>query len=415
MYATHIDSHIYSYYSKEIIQPLYEKELCKNEVLNESITAYRQIVNEKEERFKFNVDFAKDVFDEIKRRGNCGVLAFDIKNFFPSLNHKKLKQVWASLLGCKSLPKDHFNIYKSITRFNYFHYDDLRQPKTGNLDEKKIAKLKNEGKFQFFETIEDFLESGIQIYKNQKTADGQLAGIPQGLPISAMLANLYMLPFDQLIVENLVKEKDCFYRRYSDDLVIICDQNIIEDVNEFVLKAIKEINLVIEPNKTEKYLFKSENSQLNCYKISKDELIPNSYLLYLGFEFYGYKTLLKSANISEFYREMKESVKMKRKRINSAKAKYLIDDETFYKRKLYRLFTFRGRATYKRFLPAKRILHNGQKLIVRNEDRRYRGNFIKYAYRAADILEAPEIRRQVRRHNVILKKYIKSKFQKTHN
>ncbi len=88
MYATHIDSHIYSYYSHRIIQPLYHQYLAKDNILNNSITAYRQIRTNDKIRFKYNVDFAKDVFDEIRRRENCGVLAFDIKNFFPSLNHK---------------------------------------------------------------------------------------------------------------------------------------------------------------------------------------------------------------------------------------------------------------------------------------------------------------------------------------
>ena len=32
MYATHIDSHVYSYYSKEVIQPLYEKDLQSNNI-----------------------------------------------------------------------------------------------------------------------------------------------------------------------------------------------------------------------------------------------------------------------------------------------------------------------------------------------------------------------------------------------
>ncbi|MEP2609051.1 MAG: reverse transcriptase domain-containing protein [Cyclobacteriaceae bacterium] len=406
MYATHIDSHIYSYYSKEIIQPLYEKELSKNDRLNESITAYRQIVTLDGERFKFNVDFAKEGFDEIKLRGNCGVLAFDIKNFFPSLDHKKLKLIWASLLGCNTLPKDHYNIYKSITRFSYFYFDDLRQRKNGNLDEKQIAHLKNVGKFQLFESVKDFVNSDIQVYKNQKKTNGKIAGIPQGLPISAMLANLYMLPFDQLVIQELVNDKGCYYRRYSDDLIIVCEESLVEEIAKFIHKAIEEINLVIEPSKTERYIFKTEKEDLRCFKVADDNLVPNSYLLYLGFEFYGFKTLLKASNISEFYREMKESIRIKRRRIDSAKIKYLTDNETLYKRKIYRLFTYRGRARYKRYLPAKRISHNGVKLTVVSTARRYRGNFIKYAYKASDILNAPEIRRQVRRHNLILKNYL---------
>jgi len=408
MYATHIDSHIYSYYSHKIIQPRYEAILKRQSLLDESITAYRQIENDDLVRYKYNVDFAKDVFNEIKRREDCCVLAFDIKNFFPSLDHQQLKKVWSELLGTKSLPKDHYAIFKSITNYSYFFYDDLRQRRKGHLNEKKIAKLRNEGKFQLFENYNDFQDSGIQVYKNQKKTDGKIAGIPQGLPISAMLANLYMLPFDESIIENLVKKKNCFYRRYSDDLVVVCNSDDVHEVEDFVMNEIEKIKLVIASSKTEKFRFKKVNYRLECFKIKGTQLIPNSYLQYLGFDFYGYKTLIKSANISRFYREMKESIAMKDKRIEAVQKKYLTDDAIIFKRKIYRLYSFRGIQSRK--LPAQKIVYTNGKLEKKEFDRKYRGNFIKYAYRAADIMEAPEIRRQLRRHMIILKRYI-NKFE----
>jgi len=335
-------------------------------------------------------------------------LAFDIKNFFPSLNHNQLKKVWSELLSTKSLPKDHYNIFKSITNYSYFFYDDLRQRRKGHLNEKKIASLKNKGKFQLFENYKDFQESGIQVYKNQKKTDNKIAGIPQGLPISAMLANLYMLPFDKSIIENLVKKKNCFYRRYSDDLVVVCNSEDISEVENFVMNAIEKIKLVIAPSKTEKFKFKKVNSRLECFKIKKEDLIPNSYLQYLGFDFYGHKTLIKSANISRFYREMKESIAMKDKRIKTIQKKHLTDEAIIYKRKIYRLYSFRGIQSRK--LPAHNIIYKNGNLIKEGFERKYRGNFIKYAYRAADIMEAPEIKRQLRRHMIILKNYI-NKFE----
>ena len=93
MYATHIDSNIYSYYSQRIIQPKYEDYLKENSKLNDCVTAYRQIKSDDKVRFKYNVDFAKEVFEEIKQRGTCAVLAFDIENFFPTLNHPQLKKM----------------------------------------------------------------------------------------------------------------------------------------------------------------------------------------------------------------------------------------------------------------------------------------------------------------------------------
>lgn len=91
LYATHIDAHVYSYYTQKIITPKYETYLKGNELLSSAITAYRQIETADKLKFKNNVHFAKDVFDEIKKRENCVALVLDIENFFPSLNHKKLK------------------------------------------------------------------------------------------------------------------------------------------------------------------------------------------------------------------------------------------------------------------------------------------------------------------------------------
>lgn len=404
MYATHIDSHIYSYYSHEIIQSKYESYLKNDNALNNCVTAYRQIESDDEVRFKYNVDFAKEVFMEVKRRKNCAVLTFDIENFFPSLNHKLLKNIWSSILGKKSLPKDHYAIFKSITNFSYFFYADLRQRYRGHLNEKKIGKLKSEGKFQFFRNYYDFEESEIQVYKNQKIREKTISGIPQGLPISAMLANLYMLPFDENIIQKLVNLKDCYYRRYSDDLVIVCDINDLDTVEKVVQEEIQKIKLTISETKTDKFRFKTIDNRLECFKIKKDQLIPDSYFQYLGFDFYGYKTLIKSANVSRFYREMKESIAMKSKRIKAVQQKYLIDEAIIYKRRIYRLYSFKG--VQSRELPATRIMFQQGKLVKKEYSRKYRGNFLKYAYRASDIMEAPEIKRQVRRHMIILKKYM---------
>lgn len=406
-YATHIDSNVMSFYSQNIIQPKYEAYLKRNVELDQAITAYRQIESDDGVRFRYNVDFAKEVFDEIKSRKNCAVLAFDIENFFPSLNHKVLKQLWCKILGTKSLPKDHYNLYKAITKFSYFYYDDLRLRYKGNLDEKKIAHLKINGKFQFFEDYKDFKESGIQVYKNQLKTLGEVAGIPQGLPISALLANLYMLPFDEDIISQLVSDKKCYYRRYSDDLVVLCDIDEIDIVEEFVLQSIKNINLNISPSKTEKFVFRTNENRLECFKLSNEKEIPNSYLQYLGFDFYGHKTIIKSANLSRFYREMKQSISMKSNRIDKIQEKNLTDERIVYKRKIYRLYSFKGMRS--RSLPATKLIHTQQGLKTRRYSRKYRGNFIKYAYRASEIMDAPEIKRQVRRHMIILKKYM-SKF-----
>lgn len=404
LYATHIDAHVFSYYAQKVITPKYEAYLKTKHLLSNSITAYRQIETDDKLKFKNNVHFAKDVFNEIIRRENCVALVLDIENFFPTLNHKKLKLAWAKILGYKTLPKDHYNLFKASTRFSYVKLNDLKTIK-GHFNEKELSKHKKNGKHTFFENINDLLASEIIIHKNQKlNKNKELIGIPQGLPISALLANLYMLAFDESIINELALKHDVFYRRYSDDIVILCKENQIKLIEEFVVNEIKKIELKISIEKTEMTLFKINKNRLQSYKINGGNLIENIPLNYLGFEFYGYQTLIKSRNLAQFYREMKMAVKRKHKRVESIKESYLLDEAPLFKRKLYRLFSYKGVKSRK--IPVKRTDYIDGKAITKSFQQKFRGNYLRYIYKASDDLEAPEIKRQLRNHWKILRKTI---------
>lgn len=404
LYATHIDAHIFSYYTQKLLTPNYESYLSSKPLLSNSITAYRQIETDDKLKFKNNVHFAKDVFDEIKIRVNCVTLVLDIENFFPTLNHKKLKLAWAKIIDKKSLPKDHYNLFKATTRFSYVKLKDLKTM-NGHFDEKELSKHKKNGKHTFFENINGLLDSEIIINKNQKlNKNKKHIGIPQGLPISALLANIYMLTFDESIINELTLKHDVFYRRYSDDIVIICKENQIDLVENFIIDEIKKNDLKISKEKTEKTLFKVHNDKLQSFNINGVELIKNVPLNYLGFEFYGYQTLIKSKNLAQFYREMKETVKRKHKRVNSIKEKYLLDEAPLFKKKLYRLFSFKGSKSRK--LPSKKTDFIDGKAVTKVFQRKFRGNYLRYVYKASDDLQAPEIKRQLRNHWKILKKTI---------
>jgi len=399
LYATHIDAHIYSYYTQSL-SIKYEEYLKENLHISSSISAYRQIRTLCDTKFKNNVHFAKDIFDEITKRQNCVALCFDIENFFPSLNHKLLKLIWAKMLGCKALPKSQYNIFKAVTKFSYVKLNDLKT-KNRHFDEKELSKFKKQGKNTFFENIKDLIGSDIIIHKNQKkNKEGKLMGIPQGLPISAMLANIYMLPFDEAIIENLSEHHSVFYRRYSDDIVILCKESQIQFVEDFVKAEIEKIKLVISIPKTEVTVFKQDRGRLQSFRLDKGVLKKNIPLNYLGFEFYGYQTLLKSKNLATFYREMKDTIKRKHKRVEKLKEKYLLDSAPVFKRKIYRLYSFKGQQS--RLLPAKRAEYKNGKLIVNKFERKYRGNYIRYVYRASEEMQAPEIKMQIRNHWKIL-------------
>jgi hypothetical protein len=91
---------------------------------------------------------------------------------------------------------------------------------------------------------------------------------------------------------------------------------------------------------------------------------------------------------------MKYSIKRKSRRVDSIKENTLSDNAPVFKRKIYRLYSFKGAKT--RNIPSKR-----------GSTRKFRGNYLRYAYRAADELDAPEIKRQLRNHWRILQSTLK--------
>jgi hypothetical protein len=330
-YATHIDALIFGYYGQCLLE-LYEKELKSIDGLSDCITAYRKVATEDDSEIgKSTINFAKEAFTEIEKRASseCNVLMFDIKSFFSELNHEKLKRAWCKLLGKDRLPKDHYNVFKASTQFKYILRDDLRIKKTLNgkrsgFDERKLARIRKEhGIEAFFENEKDFRDAikskEIKVYRRQFVKNGVPVGIPQGLPLSAILANLYLFEFDKKVFDYVVEQNCGYYRRYSDDILIVCNSNQSDCIKGFIIAEIEKSLVSISIEKTEIYLFKnfrvsSNKTRIVSIQLLKDQCKIEKPLIYLGFEFYGDKTLIKSANIGKFYRRMIYSVKRKANR-----------------------------------------------------------------------------------------------------
>lgn len=64
-------------------------------------------------------------------------------------------------------------------------------------------------------------------------------GIPQGLPISNVLANIYMLPIDK----KYKKRSSLKYFRYVDDILIFCKKNRNQQIRNEITKDCHNINL----------------------------------------------------------------------------------------------------------------------------------------------------------------------------
>lgn len=378
-YANHLDSQIYSYYAKEILNPLYEKLLASNPDFSDCITAYRFIPQFPEsKKGKSNIHFAQEVFNYIKKQDSCSVLCFDIESFFDNLNHKHLKTSWCKLIEEKELPKDHYNIYKSLTNFKYVEEISLKREL--NLDWVNNGKILNQicnekGIISYCTDIQDFKKrvvGGSNINKkplikphpfNTSTSVHEKSirkGIPQGSAISAFLANLYLLEFDKEIY-SIMKSVNGLYRRYSDDIICICDVNDEILIKTSVEKAISKYSLKL-------------NEKVDLVRFTKQK---SETLKYLGFEFDGENIYLKSASLSKYYRKCKRLIQHKAYCGYKLQRKKASIHTHIYRKKIYRRYTHLGTQ-----------------------------NYLSYAYRASNILKSSSVRKQLKRHWKVIHKHM---------
>ena len=203
-YAAHIDRCIYQYYSF-MLNELYN-ERVRIDGTSDVAVAYRTDLH------KSNIYFSKRAFDYIKELGRCYVMIGDFTHFFDNLDHDYLKRQWCSLLKCDRLPDDHYSVFKNVTAYSKWELTDLLAL-NGLSDD--WAGRKNLNSQVRVLMPRQFKENRSHIVKNANHY-----GIPQGSPISATLANVYMLEVDKLI-NDMIFGLGGKYMRYSDDFIII--------------------------------------------------------------------------------------------------------------------------------------------------------------------------------------------------
>lgn len=420
-YASHLDSLIFSYYSK-LLSDKYEEKIHLNG-LNDVVNAYRSVPIDSTKidgPNKCNIDFANDVFKYISEypQQEFVVIAFDIKSFFDNLDHKMLREAWMNVLTVDKLPKDHFNVFKNITRFSYVDIVDLfekfktqifiqKRGKSGKFSAIKRGEI-SQIKFMrsqeavAFCTKEEFLINKNELLKNSKKIlkDGVLVnrtfGIPQGSPISSTLTNIYLLEFDKYITDHIAERG--VYRRYSDDMIIVCPKSEKSDVEKLMYEKIKDYKLEIQKTKTQIFHFVRENDTLICGQEFNLSTNWNKNFIYLGFEFDGETVLIRSASLAGYYRKMKKSVIKAKKH---SLRKFNKNKGEIFKRKLLKKFSYKG-AQRKR----KWILDKSTNQFKKTEFFDW-GNFLSYAYKASNTMMNNKIKKQLKNHWKKLNKLIK--------
>lgn len=283
-YAAHLDSCIYQYYSY-ILNEKYNSRI-KELGISEVPVAYRTDLHWS------NIKISHKAFDFIKNNSPCYVMIGDFTSFFDLIDHAYLKKQWKNILQLPNLPEDHYAVFKNITKFSKFELEDLL--KINNLDNTKSGRKELNTKNKVL-TTEEFQNYRSKIIKNKCSY-----GIPQGSPISATLANIYMIDIDKEIFD-IVNHANGLYMRYSDDFIIV-----VPNANKNILKSVLNIlretkGITLEPEKTQFFLY-NNNSIVNCGgDFNKDANTKKRFINFLGFTFDGENIYIRSKTVSKYY------------------------------------------------------------------------------------------------------------------
>ncbi|MCB0325623.1 MAG: hypothetical protein KDD69_18705 [Bdellovibrionales bacterium] len=336
-----MDSQVYRYYCRQLAE-LYERQLLRSSAA-ESVLAFRSL-------HKSNIHFAKQAFDAVRGMGDCVALAYDIEDFFGSIDHGRLKCAWTSLLGTDRLPKDHYAVYRSLTNFSYVHRRDAYKALGISLNNtpRRLSRLCSPAQFR------SSIRGGGLIQRNELKK-----GIPQGSPLSAFLSNLYLFDFDRTLSVKL-SATGGLYLRYCDDILILVKPELETEIRGLTERLILAEKLVCNSTKT----------QVSRFRKNHLGQFSDRPLQYLGFTFDGKQTLLRSAALARNSSRVRRAVKRAKatmKKRNSVRSHLGQKEKPLFKKKLYESHSHFGRR-----------------------------NFVRYGYRAARILESEDIKRQLK-------------------
>ncbi len=293
--------------------------------LSDCVLAYRRLLKPGQGGGKTNVDFAHDAFQKIQSLGACCAVALDIKGYFDNMDHNLLKAQWALVMGVDRLADDHFQVFRSVTKYASVDRDALlarlgflaiEVGRTGGQHKRWLiprqdvpTQLCDPATFRALDAaaVEDAL---IRVNKAGY-------GIPQGAPISDVLANIYLLDFDEKMLVY-ARSVGGWYMRYSDDILILVPGGEAEGKKaaEFASEAIRKYGeqIRIKAEKTEIIEYYADPGKgLMARNLTKPG--GKDGLEYLGFRFDGRNAYLRDATLSGVLRKMTTIIRREAKRL----------------------------------------------------------------------------------------------------
>jgi len=199
--------------------------------------------------------------------------------------------------------------------------------------------------------------------------------------LSALAANLSMLEFDTA-VHAAVSALGGSYRRYSDDILILCSAEHMTALEAAIEDALKVYTRTLSLN--------ADKREEAHFALPGPVLVPCTPktsakpLQYLGFTFDGERACIRSGTLSRYYRRMSSSVRVAKLRAGLAKVGKIDGRDVIHKREVLASHS-----------------HLGSRSFVSS-----------YARNSADIMGpmgAEAIRRQMSGHTDVLKRRLADK------
>jgi hypothetical protein len=322
-FAARLDACIFSYY-RHLLSGPYEA-LLEQAGLARSVLAYRRIPKLSGRGGCCNIDFALEAVEAIQGYDQCCTVSLDISSFFESLDHERLKAIWCGLIGEERLPADHFAVFRAMTKYHYVEkleaYERLGYFGVKHTVGKKVIPgylvPKNKIPTQLCTTAE-FREKIAGKGEQPKIirANDNPHGVPQGAPLSDLLANLYLLDFDKLVSE-LAASVGGKYFRYSDDILLVVpvSQERALDLEQQVRTAIGRFGkaLMIKEKKSAVHEFVRQGKRHVSSVVKPAD--TNKQFEYLGFRFDGRHMYIRDKTISGLQRKIAQACKIEASRL----------------------------------------------------------------------------------------------------
>lgn len=320
-YGARRDAYIFAFYRRKLSR-LYEARL-RELGIEDCPIAYRQVLKPGRGGGKCNIDFAKDAFDEIERLGDCVAVALDIKGYFENLDHKQIKRIWCDLLGVDELPPDHYAVFKNITKYSFVDQRSVYS-RLGYFGMRDRNGHKIPGFLMPFRdmpkqlcTNSDFrakICGGDPTYGPSLVQKNQLPhGVPQGAPISDLIANFYLLEFDRRMAQ-FARVRGGRYMRYSDDILLILPggnqeaQLAIDFASTEVRKYGPQLRIKDAKTCVAQFRRTTGGLQFHHLKQKPDEAAKNGFE-YLGFRYDGRRVYVRDSTLSRFYGKVASAAK----------------------------------------------------------------------------------------------------------